>query len=120
MSFLADVKAYVALRSPDTVQDSRFDGLVSSAEKQLSECVFGDMWAIAGALMVLHWLTLDGRGGSGGAIKKEKEGQLEREYMASTESMGYWGGTSWGQELQQLKKNCVFGPRTRMMCALCR
>lgn len=116
MSFLADVKAVIAIRSPSTTQDDRLDSMIGLAEGQLSSCCFGSQYAYAGALMVLHWLTLEERDGASGAIKSEKEGDLSRTYGVS-DSANYWKSTSWGSELQRLKRVKIFTPRTRMMPA---
>jgi hypothetical protein len=115
MSLLDDVKAIVTVKSPSTVQDERFDGLVDLAKVQISECVFGNKYAYAVSLIVLHWLALDERGGASGSITSEDEGDLSRSY--GNQGSGYYSTTSWGSEFERLKKSLVFSPMNRMMDA---
>lgn len=113
MSTLSDVKAIVTARSPDTVQDSRFDTLVTLASSQVYEQVFGDQYAYAVAMVVLHWYELESRGNSVGAVQSEKEGQLSRTYKISGDD-DYWLSSAWGAEFLRIRKTLVFAVRNRM------
>lgn len=104
----------VVLLDPTKVGDSRLTGMIELAETKLSEDLYGDSYNQAVAFLVLHLYEMSSRTGSGGPITSEKEGQLSRSFAATASSLS-WDSTSWGQELIQLTRSLVFGPRTRMM-----
>ncbi len=117
----------IALKSPDHAADSRLDDFIELAKFYINQTVFGTKYQYALALVVLHWLTLDARGGGSstssgsgvaGSIKSEKEGDLQRSYSVPTsknERKEYLMGTVFGQELLQLWNTFILMPRTKMM-----
>ena len=104
----------VVLRNPSITEDSRLTSMIELAETRLQECTFGDNYNEAVALLVLHMYEISDRGGAGGAVTSEKEGQLSRSFGAAASS-GALDATSWGQELNRLTLGFTFLPRTRMM-----
>jgi len=109
----------IEARRPGTVQDSRLTTLIALAEEQTGTA-YGDFYNLAVALLVCHWLERDGSTGSrgtgrSGQITSEKEGQLSRSYgQVSGESNNDLASTSYGLELQQLRKT-NFKPVHRQM-----
>lgn len=104
----------IEVRSAVVFAKSDIDTMIEYAEEQLDEACWGDKYNNAVALLVLHLYEVNDRGGSGGPITSEKEGQLSRSFGA-TASAASWGDTSWGRELQTLSRSINFGPRNRMM-----
>lgn len=104
----------VTLRSAVVGAKADLDDMIELAETRLTTDTFGDNYSEAVALLVLHMYAVNDRGGSGGAVTSEKEGQLARSFAAAASSISY-GDTSWGRELQTLTRSVSFGPRTRMM-----
>ena len=104
----------VVLRNAALSGDSRLTGMIELAETRLSSDTYGDNYNEAVALLVLHNYAVNDRGGSGGSITSEKEGQLSRSFGAAASS-GALDATSWGQELTRLTRSITFNPRTRMM-----
>jgi len=78
--------------------------------------VFGEQYEYAVALLAAHTLTLaqrgDSVGGSAGAVSSQKEGQLSVSFGGTVES-GALGATSYGTELQRLRRQYIIGARTR-------
>lgn len=119
------VNEVIALRSPDFVGDSRIPGMDEIAKMYVSSRMFKDKWTYARALIILHWLTLDARGGGSstqsgsgvvGNVIEEKEGKLEYKYgsiLTKDDKDGYYKSTSFGAELLQLYRICILAPRTR-------
>ena len=122
---ISTVAGIVALKSPDFASDTRLPDLEELAAFIVAQTAFGDKWVYAKALLVLHWLTLDAQGGGSssssgagvvGGIKSEKEGDLSRTFntiISMDDRNGYLKSTSFGAELLQLWKACLFLPRTR-------
>ena len=120
-------KDIIELKSPDLVGDPRIDDFITLAKFHVAESVFMEKYQYALALVVLHQITLDNQGGgsstesgsgSTGGIKKEKEGDLEREFGnvgldGSNQMKKYYNQTSFGQELLQLMDVCIFKARNR-------
>lgn len=104
----------IPLRSAVVAAKGDLATMIEYAEEQLNEECYGDDYANAVALLVLHLYAVNDRGGAGGPITSEKEGQLSRSFGA-TASAASWGDTSWGRELQTLSRSINFGPRNRMM-----
>ena len=123
------VAAYIASRAAQYVGDTRLTAFEAQAEAEISNNAFGDLRSKAIFLLMMHWLTLDDRGGAigsgtgssiGGTVKREKEGGLEREYMLDfslTLKYPDLSQTRWGLELIGLRKSKIFGPRTRFTTA---
>lgn len=124
MSF-STITEVLTFKGPGFVGDSRLTGLETAAGMYLAYSTYGDKWIYAKALLVLHWLTLDARGGGSssasangihGAVKSEKEGSLSRTYAVPSnlsERRAYLMSTSYGAELLDLSNTVVFGPINR-------
>lgn len=106
----------------------RVDDFLVLAAFYVSENIFGVKYQYALALVVCHQLTLDAQGGGStdssgsgvvGGIKKEKEGDLSREYGGVSQNISqqkqYFMSTPFGQELLQLWNACIFGARNRFV-----
>jgi len=116
---------YIDIRDPDTyaslVAASRLDNLIEVAAEQLSATVYGDRYELAVALLVLHWEAMRNRGGVGGAVLSERQGQVARQYSGGSGSFGSLKNdleaTAWGQELASLrmKTPAGFSPMNRMI-----
>ena len=104
----------IEVRSAVIFGQSNINAMIAYAEEQLDEACWGDKYANAVALLTMHNYTVDSRGGAGGPVTSEKEGQLSRSFAATASASSY-GSTSWGQELQTLSRSINFGPRNRMM-----
>ncbi|MDK1020030.1 MAG: DUF4054 domain-containing protein [Candidatus Hydrogenedentes bacterium] len=108
------ITAIVVLRNPVLTGDSRLSDMIELATPRLSTATFGDHFNEAVALLVLHMYEIGDRGGAGGPVTSEKEGQLARSFAAAASS-GALSDTSWGRELERLTRSLHFFPRTRMM-----
>ena len=108
------VTQIVTLRSAVVGAKADLASMIELAETRLSEDTFGDSYNEAVALLVLHMYAVNDRGGAGGALASETEGQLSRSFAAAA-SPSAWTSTSWGQELIELTKGLHLFPRTRMM-----
>ncbi len=108
------ITTIIGLRSAVIAAKGNLDDMIVLAESKLSEDTFGDHYNEAVALLVLHLYTVDARGGAGGAVTSEKEGQLARSY-ASTDSSIAYASTNYGQELIQLTQGLNVKFRNRMM-----
>lgn len=73
--------------------------------------VYGNKQELATAYLTAHMLTMRNRAGVGGAVKSMREGDLALTYAGSEGND--LAGTSYGQELNRLKAECVFSARTR-------
>jgi hypothetical protein len=124
---ITTAKGIVLLRRPQTPDDTRLLDFIALAELQTAESAFGDKYIVAVALRVLHWLTmeevhggdLDGSTSSGtavaGAIKAEREGDLQRQYGGSlvlAQRYPDLSSTQYGNELLELMKACIIKART--------
>ena len=102
----------VVARAPEYEGAANLKNLLSLAEAQTGTD-WGAMRNTAVALLVLHWLAVAQKGGAPGAVISESEGQLSRSYAAPASS-GPMGSTSWGMELQQLRRQSFVGFGNRM------
>lgn len=73
---------------------------------------FGNKKELATAYLTAHMLTMRGRAGAGGAVKSMREGDLGITY-AGNEASNDLMATSYGQEFNRLRRECVFAARTR-------
>jgi len=104
----------ITLRSAAVAAKTDLALMIELAETRLSEDTFGDNYEEAVALLVLHYYAINDRGGAGGQVTSESEGQLSRSFgVAASKSL--WASTSWGQELIQLTSSLHLLPRNRMM-----
>lgn len=105
------VAQIIEARAPSVVIDARVTSLITIATTQTGT-VFGDQRNYAIAMLVLHWLELETRGGAGGPITSEKEGDLARAY-GKPQSDHELMSTKWGQELKRLRDSCIMAVRNR-------
>lgn len=116
------VQNYIDSRAPAYSSDTRIAGLTAQASLETGTVFIGDLRNKAITLLILHWMTVDDRdtdGGSagiGGTVKREREGQLEREYMLDfslTANFPDLSQSKWGLELIRLRRQCIMAPRNR-------
>lgn len=111
----------VALRNATYGAKSDLADMISYAETQLCEDVYGDQYANAVALLTMHFYAKQSGGDAAGAVTSETEGRLSRSFDAnkgSNENID-WATTKWGQELISLTRSRTFFPRNRMMPPQC-
>ena len=119
---ISTAQGIIEARAPQYVGDARVSDFIALATLRTGN-VFGEVKQYAIALRVLHMLAVSDRGssitGAGGAITREKEGQLERSYGGSSSTSIDEGRfpdlsqTSWGRELIALQNENIIGPRNR-------
>ena len=72
---------------------------------------WGDVTAQAQSYLMGHMIAMSNKGGSGGSsVKREKVGQLEREYGTVDVSDTILMETSYGREFLRIRKRCVVSP----------
>jgi hypothetical protein len=94
---------------------------LTSAERQellaiaSAQCNFGNtaIRELARVYLAAHIYNLSLRGGTGGAIASEKEGDLARSYT-NTMSGSSLAQTTYGQEYQRLKNLSILSVQTRI------
>jgi len=92
--------------------DSNFSNLLLIAEMAYDSGVLGDDYSLAIALKFLNdYIVSHQRGGAGGALISEKEGQYSRSYAGGDSPVkpGNLNATGYGQRLQLLLKKHVSG-----------
>jgi len=95
--------------------DSRLDDFITLAVSQTDSVFFSTDYNLAVALRTLHDMAMSKRGGEGGAVESEREGQVWREY-AVNDTHDDLGSTSYGQELKMLmRRYSGLAVRNRMM-----
>ena len=126
---LNDPISIILVRAPQWGSDVRVPDLITLAELQTSDC-FGDKYALAVALRVMHGLAIekqnggsDGDSGNGqaGAVTSLKEGDIAEGRgnssggASSKLSVAEIGleDTSYGRELISLSNACFAGPISR-------
>ena len=126
---LNDPKAIITLKAPQYSAEPRLDDLILLAERQTSSC-FGEDYALAVALRVLHQLALEGEnGGAGngsnsgsgiaGVIESAKEGDLSEKRgnmnkgSSGDAQFGDLVNTTYGSELIGLIKSHFSGTINR-------
>ncbi len=117
---MPSVQVYIATRAPTYAADARIAPMTTQAELETGQVYTGDLRNKAIALLILHWMFLDDRDGGltgiGGTVKREKEGQLEKEYMIDfslTVRYPDLSQTRWGLELVRLRRSSIMMPRNR-------
>ena len=114
------IKTVMEVRAPDIVDyndsgvDARLTSLIALAELQTDVNAFPTNYDLAVALRVLHWLTMESRGGAGGTVVSETEGKVSRKYGGLMDASGDLSSTSYGLELIQLQRQNVAPFITRM------
>lgn len=113
----------ITIRALAFALESNVNDLIIEAEKEVSESEYNttDLRNKAIALIVMHWIALDKRdptGGTAGAIKSEKEGDLSRSFGTTSDNGGidsYYSQTSWGLEFLRLQAQCFVKPINRFV-----
>ncbi|GAH17973.1 unnamed protein product [marine sediment metagenome] len=113
----------ITIRAPAFALESNINDLITEAELEVSTTEYNTspLRNKAVALIVMHWIALnkrDSTGGTAGAIKSEKEGDLSRSFGATgnNEDMDpYYGQTTWGLEFLRLQVQCFIKPTNRMV-----
>jgi len=77
---------------------------IELAEQQVSTNMCNRELAVA--YLTAHIIELANRGGTGGVISSESEGQLTRSYDTGTGSDSLLSVTSYGQEYLRILRNC--------------
>ena len=88
----------------------------------ISKKRFGKFYARALVLLIAHEYALSGIASvygsssaalSGGAVRMEKEGDLQREYQVEGQEQSLYAKTVYGRKFMDLKKMCIFPVVTR-------
>lgn len=114
------VLTYINTRAPHYAGDSRLSDFIAQATVETDALLSTDLTNKAIALLVLHWMTLADRdesnSGITGAVKREKEGKLEREYLQDYTLLrdhADFAQTTWGIELLRIRRSSIVGPMNR-------
>ena len=117
---MASVQEIIDARAPKFSAYPNLGALVVQADEETGAQFTGNTRNKAVALLTLHWLAMAERDSNGlsasGAISREKEGAVEREYLNDFMMIGArpdLSATAWGLELLRLRKENIFGPGTR-------
>lgn len=112
---VADTLAVIAPEF-DALDPATRDAAIAIAESQIGAnfCGGGSVRELAVAYLTAHTLTIRERSGNAGAVTSVREGDLSIGYGASGVSSPL-GATSYGQEYERLKRQCLIGARNRMI-----
>lgn len=103
------------LETVDATALARIDRFIERVTGRLSSTVFGDKYDEAAAYLTAHLLTraTTAVSSSGGTVTREKVGDVEVQYAASSASSAStdYSSTKYGQEYQALLRTCYAGPR---------
>jgi len=102
-------------RAPEYVGFSdtdRFNALKTLAECQISEDYFGCQYDDAVILLIAHMLAVGDRGGVSGSVKKDKVGDVEREWSSASTYLydSVYSTTSYGLEFLRLRNSLLKTP----------
>lgn len=98
-----------------TVDPAKRARLISYASLQVGFKCTPEIKNLAIAYLTAHNYTLSQRGGVGGNITSEKEGDLARSFGGVVNDSSGLGSTSYGMEFLRLKKMFILTPRTRQV-----
>lgn len=113
------VDAKLTLIAPelDSLTQQERDDTIALSELQVGAdfCGGGELRELAVAYLTAHSLTLRARAGNAGAVGSVSEGDLSITYRSAGGATGLEGlsTTSYGQEYERLKRQCVIGARNR-------
>ncbi len=112
----------ITIRAPAFALESNINDLIIEAELEVSTTEYNTspLRNKAVALIVMHWIALnkrDSTGGTAGAIKSEKEGDLSRSFGTTDngDTDPYYGQTTWGMEFLRFQAQCFIKPRNRFV-----
>lgn len=111
----ATVELFRRLTGNDFVDktDEEIQGFLDVSESVTSTKVCLDVRHLLVIYDAAHRMTLAFRGGGvGGPITSQKEGQLGISFGVVGEADPLLSSTSYGQMLQDLRRGCIFPPRT--------
>ena len=113
---MAEIDAdYVRSIAPEfeDVGDTRINFWITETASMVNDDVWGQKACLAKGLLVAHQLTLQARQGRAGSIKREKVGDLEKEWEnnSDSDSSDDLDTTTYGQQYKRLRKCLVITPR---------
>lgn len=97
------------------VDPAKRSRLISYASLQVNFKCNPDIKNLAIAYLTAHNYTLSQRGGVGGNITSEKEGDLARSFGGGISDPSGLGSTPYGMEFLRLKRMFILTPRTRQV-----
>lgn len=92
--------------------------ILEDVASEVKQGVFGSKQERAQRYLAAHYLTLSNpatSSGSSGAVKREKVGDVEKEYTDASQLKGSQVGyseTSYGRTYLQIRRGCIVGFKT--------
>ena len=116
-STTADKISAIAPELKDFINDNActVDLILSDVNDEVKQGVFGAKQERAQRYLAAHYLTLSNpatSSGSSGAVKREKVGEVEKEYSDASKVKGAQVGyseTSYGRTYLQIRRGCLLG-----------
>ena len=109
---MADAADLFDAIAPELSDDNRKTTFLDLADGQTSNKAFADQRAYAVALLAAHMLTIAERRGTSGRVGSMNEGQLSVSFNHVGLGSNELSATSYGQELQRMRKSYIMGART--------
>jgi len=106
---MSDAATLFDMVAPELADNADKQDAIDLADEQTGK-VYGRARDHAVALLAAHILTVAKREGSGGAVSSIKEGNLSLGFTGMVE--GYLGTTSYGAELDRLRRSYIISART--------
>lgn len=106
---MSDAATLFDMIAPELAGNANKADAIALAETQTGKA-YGDAREHAVALLAAHILTVANREGQSGAVSTIKEGNLSIGYQGSVS--GYLGTTSYGAELDRLRRSYIMSART--------
>lgn len=106
---MSDAATLFDMIAPELAGNANKTDAIALAETQTGKA-YGDAREHAVALLAAHILTVANREGQSGAVSTIKEGNLSIRYQGSVP--GYLGTTSYGAELDRLRRSYIMSART--------
>lgn len=117
------LKAFrVTAQEFESKSDEDVAAMAEFYEDFISKKRFGKFYARALAMLIAHEYALSGIASaygsssaalSGGAVRMEKEGDLQREYQVEGQEQSLYTKTVYGRKFMDLKKMCIVPVVTR-------
>jgi len=106
---MSDAATLFDMIAPELAGNANKADAIALAETQTGKA-YGDAREHAVALLAAHILTVANREGQSGAVSTIKEGSLSIGYQGNVS--GYLGTTSYGAELDRLRRSYIMSART--------
>ena len=90
------------------VDEAFYNAAKSSAELSVNTAIWNGKVDEGVKLMTAHIISLSGRNGASGPLKREKVGDLEREYVSINTNL--LSSTSYGAEFQRHMNSLITSP----------